>query len=67
MVYSFDYMAYGISGFLGPLFIFVVDHLKIGGSHATFPFLIVYLIASFLAFVSIVICIFTKEEKFYYD
>jgi hypothetical protein len=66
-VYSFNFIFFGISGFLGPVIIFVIENLGMTADHGTYPYFIVYLVGSFLAFVSIIVSIFTKENKFYYD
>ena len=59
--------ASGIAGFLGPLFIYVVEIIGSGDAFSSFPFLIVYSFGSCLAFLSIIICAFTDEEKFKYE
>ena len=65
-VYGVNFLAFGISGLLGPSFMYIVNHsgIEVG---STAPYLFVYLGGAVLSLVSIIITIFTKEEKFNYN
>ncbi len=66
-MYSFNFIFFGISGYLGPVIIYVIENHEITADHGTYPYSIVSLVGSFLAFFSNIESFFTKENKFYYD
>jgi MFS family permease len=65
-IYGFNFMAFGVAGILGPIFIYIVNNSGMA-TEGTYPYLFVYVLGAVLSLVSLIICIFTKDEKFEYD
>ncbi len=63
-VYGMAFFSFGISGLIGPLIIHFSPGL--GGDDDTTGICIAYLVGSGLTLISLVICIFTTEEKIKY-
>jgi len=62
-VYGIVYTAFAFSGFIGPIIIYMMHNSGIEHEN---NYLTVYLSGTVLCIISIVICLFTKENKFNY-